>query len=84
VSPAVVGNGASAGSLEALKNFFRKIHADTGLDFVVIQHLSPRYKIPMGQVPAGSTGLNVIELQKTAAVQPNCIYLKPGGQVRRL
>ena len=39
-----VGIGASAGGLEALESFFSRMPADSGLAFVVIQHLSPEYK----------------------------------------
>ncbi|MFQ3621485.1 MAG: chemotaxis protein CheB, partial [Spirochaetales bacterium] len=40
-TPIVVGIGASAGGLEALEQFFRHMPVDSGLAFVVIQHLSP-------------------------------------------
>ena len=39
--PFVVGIGASAGGLEALQQFLRSVPADSGLSFVVVQHLSP-------------------------------------------
>jgi two-component system CheB/CheR fusion protein len=35
----IVGVGASAGGLEALESLFRAVPADSGLAFVVIQHL---------------------------------------------
>jgi two-component system CheB/CheR fusion protein len=36
-----VGIGASAGGLEALQQFFKNMPEDTGMAFIVIQHLSP-------------------------------------------
>ena len=42
--PIIVGIGASAGGLEALDDFFRKIPLNSGLSFVVIQHLDPDQK----------------------------------------
>ena len=35
----IVGIGASAGGLSALEQFFDNMPADTGMAFVVIQHL---------------------------------------------
>src|SRR4051812_48745664 len=40
VKPTVVGIGASAGGLAALKQFFQEIPPDTGLVFVVVVHLA--------------------------------------------
>jgi two-component system CheB/CheR fusion protein len=39
----VVGIGASAGGLEALKLFYKNMPGNTGLAFVVIQHLDPNH-----------------------------------------
>lgn len=39
--PLVIGIGASAGGLEALQQFFGYMPPNSGLSFVVIQHLSP-------------------------------------------
>jgi two-component system CheB/CheR fusion protein len=40
----IVGIGASAGGLAALKTFFTNVPSDTGFAFVVVVHLSPEYK----------------------------------------
>ena len=40
----IVGLGASAGGLEALEAFFRGVPADSGLAFVVVQHLDPTHE----------------------------------------
>ena len=37
----VVGIGASAGGLDAFKSFFEGVPADTGMTFVLVQHLDP-------------------------------------------
>jgi len=41
----IVGIGASAGGLSALEKFFDNIPPDSGMAFLVIQHLSPDFKI---------------------------------------
>ncbi|MEM7699284.1 MAG: chemotaxis protein CheB, partial [Verrucomicrobiota bacterium] len=40
----LVAIGASAGGLEAIQSFFAEIPNDTGMAFVVVQHLSPDFK----------------------------------------
>ena len=48
--PFVIGIGASAGGLEALQQFFRNMPGNSGLSFVVVQHLSPDYKSLMADI----------------------------------
>ena len=40
----IVGVGASAGGFEALEEMFQAVPADTGMAFVIVQHLSPDLK----------------------------------------
>jgi two-component system CheB/CheR fusion protein len=40
----VVGIGASAGGLQAIKLFFEHMPQDTGMAFVIILHLSPDHQ----------------------------------------
>ena len=50
--PLVIGIGASAGGLEALQQFFEYMPPNSGLSFVVVQHLSPDYKSLMADILA--------------------------------
>ena len=49
-SPYVVGIGASAGGLKPLQEFFGAMPQDSGLAFVIVQHLSPEFKSLMGEL----------------------------------
>ena len=51
----IVGIGASAGGLESLERFFTHLPADTGMAFVVLQHLSPDFKSLMDELLARRT-----------------------------
>src|SRR5688572_6198887 len=42
--PHVVGIGASAGGLDPLVRFFDSLPRETGMSFVIVQHLSPDFK----------------------------------------
>jgi chemotaxis methyl-accepting protein methylase/signal transduction histidine kinase/chemotaxis response regulator CheB len=73
----VVGVGASAGGLESLERFFAKVPADTGMAFVVIQHLSPDFKSLMDELLARHTDLPICRAEDGMPVEPNAIYLIP-------
>lgn len=67
----VVGLGASAGGLNALERFFDNLHADTGMAFVVIQHLSPDFKSLMDELLARHTRLPIHLVEDGMALEPD-------------
>ncbi len=73
----VVGIGASAGGLEALQDFFKAVPLNSGLAYVVIQHLSPDYKSLMDELLARHTRLPIQIISDGLQIQPDNIYLIP-------
>ena len=73
----VVGIGASAGGLEPLTRFFDHLPADTGIAFVVIQHLSPDFKSLMDELLARHTPLPIRLVEDGIPVHGDHIYLIP-------
>ncbi len=73
----IVGIGASAGGLEALEKFFSNMPSDTGMAFVVVQHLSPDYKSMMVELLSKHTSMKVLRAEDGMPVEPNHIYLIP-------
>ena len=73
----VVGLGASAGGLEALQTFFAHMPVDSGLSFVVIQHLSPDYKSLMVELLSKTTSMRVMRIENGMRLEPNTVYLIP-------
>lgn len=73
----VVGIGASAGGLEALQDFFRKMPPDPGVAFVIVQHLSPDYKSLMDELLARYTKMAIHRVEDGMLVEENHIYLIP-------
>lgn len=73
----IVGLGASAGGLEALESFFSAMPPNSGLSFVVVQHLSPDYESLMDTLLARKTSMKVMRVEDGMEVRPNCIYLIP-------
>lgn len=73
----VVGLGASAGGLEALEQFFKRMPADSGLGFVVVQHLDPNHKSMMADLLARRTSMKVIEATNGVEVRRDTVYIIP-------
>src|SRR5687768_9657427 len=61
--PLIVGVGASAGGIDAVSQLLRQLPADTGLSFVVIQHLAPRRPSQLSAVLARSTAMPVVDAE---------------------
>lgn len=72
-----VGIGASAGGLEALEVFFSSMPSNSGLAFIVVQHLSPDYKSLMVELLSKRTRMRVFRAESGMRVEANCIYLIP-------
>ncbi|MFQ6794163.1 MAG: CheR family methyltransferase [Thomasclavelia sp.] len=75
--PIIVGIGASAGGLEALQHFFNSMPGNSGLSFVVVQHLSPDYKSLMADILSKYTDMEVIQVENEMVIEPNTVYLIP-------
>lgn len=73
----IAGIGASAGGLEALQQLFQNMPTNTGIGFVVIQHLSPDYKSLMVELLSKYTEMPVIRAEHNMEVRPDCVYLIP-------
>jgi len=76
----VVGLGASAGGLEALRSFFAAVPAKSGAAFVVIQHLAPEHRSQMVELLATHTPAPVHQIEDGMTTQPNHVYVIPPGK----
>jgi two-component system CheB/CheR fusion protein len=73
----IVGIGASAGGLEALELFFNNMPKDSGLAYVVIQHLDPNHVGIMPELLQRITSMKVFQATDNLNVKPNCVYVIP-------
>lgn len=73
----VVGIGASAGGLEALELFFKEVPPDSGMAYVVVQHLSPDFKSLMDELLAHRTRIPIHRVEDGMPVVADAIYLIP-------
>ena len=69
----VVGIGASAGGLAAFEAFFSAMppRGDTGMAFVLVQHLSPDHKSLLAELVKRYTRMDVFEAENGMVVRPN-------------
>lgn len=76
----VVGIGASAGGLKAFEEFFRNIPPDSGMAFVLIQHLAPHHESELAELLQTHIDMNVTQIDDGVRLGPNCIYVIPPGK----
>ena len=82
--PLVVGIGASAGGLEAFTGLLGNMPIDTGLAFVLVQHMAPRPHSLLPEILTRVTRMPVTEVQDGLEVKPNCVYVSPPEVVMSL
>jgi len=73
----IVGVGASAGGLEALEKLFEGMPTDSGLAFVVVQHLSPDFKSLTDGILARKTRIPIRVVEDGLRIDRDVIYLIP-------
>src|SRR5579859_2020385 len=75
----VVAIGGSAGGLEAFTQLLRQLPDNTGMAFVFIQHLDPRYTSQLPELLARVTSMPVAEAADGRGLEPNRVYVIPSN-----
>ena len=75
----VVALGASAGGLDAFKKFFDALPANSGMAFVLIQHLDPTHESLMVDLLTGHTPMKVLQAANGMRLERDRVYLIPPG-----
>jgi two-component system, chemotaxis family, CheB/CheR fusion protein len=75
----VVGIGASAGGLAALRTFFSHVPEDSGVAWVVVVHLSPEHKSHLADVLQPYVRMPVQQVTGTLPLEPDHVYVIPPG-----
>jgi len=71
----IVGVGASAGGLEAFTAFLKDLPPDSGMAFVLIQHLDPKQHSGLTDLLSKATKMPVLEVSADTPVEPNHVYV---------
>ena len=73
----IVGIGASAGGLEAIESFFHHMDPESGMAFVLVQHLDPTHKSILSELVGRFSKMPVQEVTQSLQVEPNHVYVIP-------
>ena len=76
----VTGIGASAGGIQALKEFFQHVPSNSGIAYVVILHLSPDHDSQLAHVLQVVSAIPVLQVIKNTKIEPDHIYVVPPNQ----
>src|SRR6266498_2812835 len=71
----IVGIGASAGGIEALSALFEALPPDTGLAFVIVQHLDRTHASFLTEILANATRMKVSAAEDGKPVERNHLYV---------
>ena len=71
----VVGIGASAGGFESISTFLKNLRPDTGLAFVIIQHLGPESHSTLANLLVKTTSMPVLNIHDAMPVERNHVYV---------
>src|SRR5687768_14148645 len=77
----VVGIGASAGGLDAFKKLLKAIEPNSGMAYVLVQHLDPHHESMLPEILQKSTAIPVLEITDDLLVEPDHIYIIPSNKM---
>jgi two-component system, chemotaxis family, CheB/CheR fusion protein len=77
----VVGVGASAGGLEAFKRLVRAIPENSGMAYILVQHLEPNHESMLVDILQKVTRIPVQEITNNVRVEPNHVYVIPSNKM---
>ncbi|WP_228242891.1 CheR family methyltransferase [Porphyrobacter sp. GA68] len=75
----VIGIGASAGGLEALRDMFAAADRPTGMAYVVVQHLDPTHESMLAELIGRGTSLEVLQVSGGERLAPDTVFIIPPG-----
>src|SRR5688572_30604347 len=77
----VVGIGASAGGLNAFKKFLEAIPEESGMAYVLVQHLDPTHESLLPELLSRITRIPIYEITDQINVVPDTIYIIPENKM---
>lgn len=71
----IVGIGMSAGGLEVATAFLNAMPADSGMGFVIVQHLDPTRESMLVELLSRETAMPVVAIEDGMRVEPNRVHV---------
>ncbi len=76
----VVAIGASAGGLEAFRTLIAALPAESGMAFILVQHLDPTHESMMVELLSRHTAMPILEARDGLRLEPGHVYIIPPGR----
>src|SRR5512135_2263352 len=80
----IVGIGASAGGLDPIRKLLKNLPINTGMAFVVIQHLATGQESMLPEILSRSTKMKVLQVRDGLEVEKNQVYVILPGKTMTL
>src|SRR5665213_315215 len=80
----VVGIGASAGGIDAFRSFFSEMPTDSGMAFVLVQHLDPDYNSALAEIIGECTAMPVVKAADGTVAAPNTVAVIPQNAILKI
>lgn len=80
----IVAIGISTGGPNALSQMLPQLPGDLGVPVVIVQHMPPVFTKSLAASLNAKCALTVKEAQEAEAIQPNTVYIAPGGKQMKL
>lgn len=80
----IVGIGASAGGLDAFRSFFSEMPIDSGMAFVLVQHLDPDYNSALAEIIGECTDMPVVKAVNGTVAAPNTVAVIPQNAILKI
>lgn len=77
----IVAIGASVGGLDAISTFLKHIPDNTGMAFIIVQHLSPDHKSFLSSLLSKTTYMQVEVIENMVQMLPNHVYVIPYNKI---
>lgn len=79
-APCIAGIGASAGGFRAISNFLQALPANSGVAFVIVQHLDPSHPSLSAELFGKCTKMPVLEASDGTVAEPDHVYTSPSDK----
>ncbi len=76
-----MGVGASAGGLEAFKKMVKAIPENSGIAYILVQHLHPDHNSALPEILQRETRIPVSEISDNVKVEPDHVYVIPSNKM---
>ncbi len=81
ISFRIVAIGASLGGLDAISRLLKNVPSNSGMAFIVVQHLNPNHKSILTSILSKTTKMKVQEIENMEHMEPNNVYVIPNDKI---